>query len=391
MAKLTPAAITYIASGGKEQTIDFHAVVSEEHSASATITKYPVQTGVHISTNSIRHNREISIQGVISNYRMENGKTVNQDKKSTDYGADSTAAIFDVMEALVNSGAECKVVTNLGIYEPVVFKKFGTKQKEGLVDSMLFTISGEEVVKITERNYTAPIPLSFTEVIGPDREVLVDKLASSDYYVDQFAKLSKATANVGENFIVSTVDKLGVAVETSFISVGVDPNTEEHLYEVHPSFSALRSVADKASVAVTGEPIDVDSLVSGLSNIGKCLISEATDVASEYIEDTVETAIGDLKESVRGYVYDTISMGNSYGQSLASAGIGCVVRGVTGDFDESEYIPGESLPTTDSIIDKLQKSLGVQSKVEKLVSFVKIESVVAPSTEDIASNLVPVS
>ena len=391
MAKLTPAAITYIASGGKEQTIDFHAVVSEEHSASATITKYPVQTGVHISTNSIRHNREISIQGVISNYRMENGKTVNQDKKSTDYGADSTAAIFDVMEALVNSGAECKVVTNLGIYEPVVFKKFGTKQKEGLVDSMLFTISGEEVVKITERNYTAPIPLAFAEVIGPARDVLVDKLAASDYYVDQYAKLSKATANVGENFVVSTVDKLGVAVETAFIKVGVDPNTEEHLYEIHPSLNALRSVADKASVAITGEPIDVGTLVSGLSNIGKCLISEATDVASDYIEDTVETAIGDLKESVRGYVYDTVSMGNSYGQALASAGIGCVVRGVVGDFDESAYIPGESLPTTDNIIDKLQNGLGIQSRVEKLVTFVKIESTEAPSTEDIANNLVPVS
>ena len=391
MAKLTPAAITYIASGGKEQTIDFHAVVSEEHSASATITKYPVQTGVHISTNSIRHNREISIQGVISNYRMENGKTVNQNKKPTDYGADSAAAIFDVMAALVNSGAECKVVTNLGIYNPVVFKKFNTKQKAGLVDSMLFTISGEEVVKITERNYTAPIPLAFTEIIGPAREVLVDSLAASDYYVDQYAKLSKATASVGDNFVISTVDKLGVAVETSFISVGVDPNTEEHLYEIHPSFSALRSVADNTSVVLTGKPLDVNSLVSGLSNVGKCLISEATDVASEYVEDTVETAIGELKESIRGYVYDTVSMGNSYGQALASAGIGCVVRGVTGDFNESAYIPGESLPTTDDIINKLQKSLKVKSRTEKLVSFIKVESGVAPSTEEIASNMVPVS
>ena len=73
MAKTTPAHIIYTKKGtDNEVVIDFHAVVSEDHEASAKITKYPVQTGLHISNHSIRNNRVVSLTGVISNMIMNN-------------------------------------------------------------------------------------------------------------------------------------------------------------------------------------------------------------------------------------------------------------------------------------------------------------------------------
>ena len=212
MAKVTPAHIRYTptnpdGSEGQEQVIDFHTVISEDHQASAQVTKYPVQTGFHISTNSIRNNRIVSIQGAISNTAMDFIPTTTQKTVARDYGEDSQRVVFQALEALVNSGTKVKVVTNLGVYEPVVFTKFQTKQKEGMVDSMHFTITGEEIIEYDEENYSAPIPLTFSTKSGVEREKIVRELEEYSMFVGSCDEPSQANERNGEDFVITGKDK----------------------------------------------------------------------------------------------------------------------------------------------------------------------------------------
>lgn len=240
MAKATPAHIIYKTDNGEEQVINFHAVISEEHHASSQITKYPVQTGKHISNHAIRQNRIISLSGVYSNYVFAwSSRAMGEDLgvlPSRDmYGTDTNRVMFEVLESLVNSAAECKVVTNLGIYDPVIFNKFSTKQVAGKVDTLEFTLSGEEVIKVGEASDKAPVPLNFTVIEGAEREATVFQLDSMGIGVQPEDEVSKVELEVGDDFTISDVDSAGNAVKTTYVYKGRDPATGEPIYEVHLS------------------------------------------------------------------------------------------------------------------------------------------------------------
>ena len=120
----------------------------------------------------------------------------------------------------------------------------------------------------------------------------------------------------------------------------------------------------------------LDSLVGGLPQIGGCLLAEATDIALGVMEDTIETAMGDLRRGIRGVVYDATEFAggpDSIGGMLMTAGISCVVRGVSGNTDAGNYNPGESLPTTAQIMDGASQQLGFTDPPNEIVSLTQIQ------------------
>ena len=170
--KTTPASVRYTLEDGSWQDLFFHAVIAEDHTASAVLTKYPVQTGLHITNHSIRQNRSIKLTGAITDVQIEGSSSYR------DYGSEASTLIKDRLMALINNGIECQVVTNLGVYEPVVFTRFNTKQKAGMMDSIEFEITGEEVIKVDTLNKTAPSPVSFTPVTGAERDAIIQSTNS---------------------------------------------------------------------------------------------------------------------------------------------------------------------------------------------------------------------
>tara|TARA_R110000744_G_scaffold208461_13_gene327202 strand:+ start:4876 stop:6063 length:1188 start_codon:yes stop_codon:yes gene_type:complete len=394
MAQVTPASIIYTTPEGAEQIIDFHAVISEGHETSATITKYPVATGLHISNHSIRHNRVVTLEGVISNVRLNSVATQNQTTGETDYGTNATKTVKAVLDALIQNGIECRVVTNLGDYFPVVFSKFKTKQGAGLVDSMRFTITGEEIVKYSASNTTAPAPITFTVVNGPARVALVDDLAASGFYVDDCDKLSQGSYVKGDDFVIDGVDSSGKAVKTTYLYGGLDPATGSAIYEMHVSESAVAVETGKAAEAEAdpcAEESFGSSLLGGLEQIGMCLFNSAVSVGLDFVEDTIDTAMGKLQKSSRGAFYDTVTMDNSYGQSLASAGIGCVVRGVTGEDNTFDYVPGNSLPTTGEIMSGASQALGFSDAPPEVVTLTQIMcDCKATSADEVDNDTIPI-
>lgn len=378
MAKTTPAQILYPAyneAGALLETvdqsrIDFHAVIAEAHSVAAEITKYPVQTGFHVSNNSIRQNRVVTIDGIITNTSLaydgteQNYGTAieegsNYQGKYRNYGIKATNSLFQEMEELVINGTDCRVITNLGEYLPVVFNKFNTKQMEGMVDSMKFTLSGEEVFQVDASTEGGSVPLTFTELTGAERDAELQKLAAEGIPVEGCSKLSTATVPLGQDFHVDEVDDSGQTVTTKYRYVDTDSTTGEAQYEVIADEKTAIQENPSAGWRTIPEglvdPCKEESVGSSIANTAMqaldCFVDEATEIVTEFVVGEIDSAIGKLGNDLTDLFYDTVGFGSGTTSALASAGIGCLARSITGSNNPGDFNPGESLPTGQEIFD----------------------------------------
>lgn len=386
MAKATPAHIIYQTANGEEQVINFHAVINEEHQASSQITKYPVQTGKHITNHAIRNNRSLSLSGAYSNYVFSSsdrfaGEDIGVLPAREMFGSDTNKVMFEVLESLVQSGQECKVITNLGIYDPVVFNKFSTKQAAGTVDTLNFTISGEEIVKVTETNDNAPIPLAFNVLAGAKRESAVFELESLGISVSPEDEVSKVDWNIGDDVSITDVDEVGNSVKTTFVFKGRDPATSLPNYEVHFSESAVQvagleaeSNADTCCSNLSDEEKLRNKIQTKIGSVSDCFTDEIIDQTLQEVDDSFSTAIGKLNKSDYGYLYDTTS-GDGKGAAVIKAGIGCVVQTVT-DSEETDPFSAinSALPTVDYMFDGAQRGLGFGTVNKEKATFIQVKS-----------------
>jgi len=216
MATLGPAMISYTLEGDEvAQTISFHEVISEAHVSSSEITKYPVQNGFQVSNHVIRKNRVVTIEGIITNTQLAGSSTFRNYSETN-----NSATVFEALEALVNTGTTCEVVTNLGIYTPVLFNKFTTKQAAGTMDSMRFIISGEELILANSVNGTAPRTLSFAALSPAASVARIIELEKVGIEVCDCSIISEANLVNGESFVLDGVDEFGLPTKTTYVSNG---------------------------------------------------------------------------------------------------------------------------------------------------------------------------
>ena len=395
MTTVTPAQILYIPEGETvERIINFDAVIEEGHAAKAKVTKFPVQEGFHVSNHSIRENRIVSLKGMISNVQFDLGDAVPK----TQYGSNATAFVKNNLEALIHSGLQCRVVTNLGDYNPVVFTSFKTAQKAGMVDSMEFTITGEEIILANAATFTAPTPITFQEVQGAERDVYVERLNKAEIFVDECDKISKGSYTVGQDYVINDVNTAGKSVETSYIFMGIHPTTKAEMYEIHVSESSVSTHNPPSARVAEVSPCLVEgfdkSLFGGIAQISGCLLAEAALIAQEAVEEVIDTSMGKLTKSIRGLLYDTVEFAggpDSIGGMLTTAGVSCVVRGISGNTDAGNYNPGESLPTTDQIIEGAAIGLGFSEPRPEVVSLTQIQCACKDDQKfDVDASLIPI-
>jgi len=351
MAKTTPARIEYTI-GGAKQVIRFHSVISEAHEASSEITKFPVQTGFQISNHAIRHNRKVSIEAIISNTLIAGAK--NSYQYST---TDNSKTIFKTLNDLVNLKISATVITNLGIYTPVIFTSFRNKQQAGMVDSIKLMLVGEEIQESTAINGVSPSPVSWKVMSKEAALARAEDLRNAGVDISDSAAAStgffeEATINLGSDFSFDGVDRLGVPRVTTYINKGLDTVTGKYLYEVHSTDPAI--YADPTSlVGGTSTAADLLKKVrTGIRNPVGCLVKGGAEILEEAAEEYIDTAMGKLKKTAYGALYGVMNLSSSdIGQAMIGLSVGCVIRGVTGHADNFPYKPGESLPTANDILE----------------------------------------
>jgi phage baseplate assembly protein W len=346
MAEVTPARISYFLNGAL-QDIRFHSVIAEAHEATSEVTKYPVQSGFQVSNHAIRKNRKISIEAMITNTPIGNTRTAYQ------YSSNNSKSIFQVLNDLVNFKIKCEVITNLGIYNPIVFTKFSTKQNAGLVDAMQFTLVGEELQISEAINGTAPSPVSFRFLPTEERAAAISAINAAGFATDDSTLVAEGDINLGEDFIINTTTTLGVSITTTFICTGQDIVTGNYNYNVHTSDTNMYLEANTDGGLEVGATLGGADLSAGTLQVNACIDEEgATELAVEVgVQEVIDTAMGKLNASVHGVVYETTQMSpNDVAQPLQGLTAGCVLRNVGGSETAFPYSPGPSLPTVDNII-----------------------------------------
>ena len=374
----TPASITYLLDD-VEQEIFFHAVETEDHQASATVTKYPVQTGYHISNHSIRQNRVVSLVGHITNVQMFGAAGYH------DYGSDASSLVAEALTALVQNGVECTVTTNLGIYENVVFTRYRTKQGAGMMDSAKFEMSGEEVIKITSTNKAAPAPISFVGVEDANRIAVQDYLAEHGFSTHNCDELLQGSFNIGDDFVIDDVDSQGNSVQTTYEFLYQDPTTLEPTYRIVVSESAAKAYTAETALAATDPCASADTK-GGFSQITDKLVDDLFEYAEETALEYVDTALGKLAKAARGYYYDTVTFGSEAGSAIMNAGISSVIKGATGNVI-GDYVPGESLPTATQIIDGIFNSGGTDTPTRTVPQTVTLTQIKCACVEDTSEDI----
>lgn len=357
MAKPDKAQITYMV-GTAKSVLRFHSVIAEEHEITSEVTKYPAMTGFDVSTHTIKKNRKLTIQGVVSNHLIVGSQEFHQ------YGGKNTSIMFDTLKELVRRSTPCEVLTNLGTYTPVIFTRFRTKQQAGMTDAMDFTLIGEEIQLGNALNSTAPNLLVFTPLSASKREARADELKSAGLDVPEDAELSECKVDMNESFQVETKDDNGETSITTYEKSAYSPSTKSYSHTVHTTNTKVAKPTTSNSfnwfALMQGAPItsvlpNID-LLAGAETAGACLVDGLAGLATDTLNEMTETTLGELKKTIYGAAYEVFGVnGNrSTGQVLLSIGVDCLVAGAIGSVNptlNADDFSSNSVPTVESILE----------------------------------------
>ena len=356
MAKPDKAQITYDVNG-TESILRFHSVISEEHEVSTEITKFPTQAGFVVSNTAIKKNRRITISGIVSNTVLETALEDYQYSTSTN----NSRWMFDALRVLVRNAVPCKVLTNLGTYEPVIFNRFKTKQAAGMTDAMTFTIMGEETQIGGGINSTTPTPLIFTPLSVEEREAKVEELLKAGVIVED-QEISVARLAMGESFVIDTINNSGEPIQVTYEFSNYDAATGKYNYVVHTTDTAVHSAEPTGSfnmIAMLKEEAELPSvgLLAGVATASACLVDSSEGLAKGIASETINTAIGELTESVYGAIEDNFGFttGSEYGDLLVGLAIDCCVVGAIGSIDPDlnlDNFQDSDLTTVDDVLNQ---------------------------------------
>ena len=316
------------------------ATVSEGHDTVSEVTKFPVQSGFEISNHSIRKNRKVSLDLIMSNVVLA-GTLVTEDKHGSSY----IKIAYDLINTLVRERIPCIIRTNLGEYSPVILTSFKTKQGVGSMDSLNMVLQGEEVILASGVNKTGPSELSFVRVPDAEWQGYRDKLACQGIHALDDDEISTAKLDANDSGFATGA--------LTFINEGMDifgkASFESHKtdYDVFGTKEAV----DRYNQFY--KPPEEDGF-----SMGTCIADAVEDAATTFVGDYVETALGPLEKSLYGAKTDIINIGGDAVAPLLSDGLDCIVALAADNILDTEVddcgqpIPRNKgdLPTANDII-----------------------------------------
>lgn len=313
--------------------ISFHGVISEGHTSVAELTKFPVQGGFEVSNHVVKKNRKVEIEGIITDTILPG---------QVEYPArNNSKFVFRLINQIVNNGIMCYVITNLGVYKPVVFKSFTTKQGVGSLDSMKFKLVGEELILGNGRNSSGPKPVEFEVVPEEEYQALYDKLVCNGIEVPEGAELSRAKVGPAESFTMGATTYINKGKD--FLGISTMETQDSGVLGVIPEEN-------------TSGGLPISSAEAKEFNIGACLKEGAESAASDLVSEKVDTTLGKLEEGLYGAKTDIVNMGGPIAAPFLEAGLDCVVAFAADALTENEVdecgnpIPNTGLPTANDVI-----------------------------------------
>jgi len=227
-----------------------------------------------------------------------------------------------------------------------------------MTDAMTFVLTGEEVQLGDTVNKTTPTKLVFTPVPDADRAARLAELREAGLNVPDSVTMTQAEVDLAQSFKVGTTSVAGSEMSLTYDHLDYDTVSGEHSFEC--SISPDGTIKDEETGAILPGSIE-DRLSNGANVFGNCLIESAVSEVTEEVDELVTTAMGDLKKTVYGALYEVLGVnGNrTMGQRLLGLGLDCFIVGAVatttdGGTGLTKLGPEQfdtSFPTSDDILE----------------------------------------
>ena len=324
------------------------------------MSKYPSQDGTVVSTNAIIKNRVVKLRGMISNVQLKNSDELRKYSEDED-----TKNVHESMRQLVNRSVLCKVTTNLGAYENVIFTSYETETKEGLVDAMDFTIMGEEL-QIPPETFSnrGSTNLRFSEVLGASRDAVVASFATANIDVGDTDSIFESAMDFAKGGITTATNALGDISESIYEAVGGSISVPDNVLRLETNdLLAYPPEFDDFLESDFADPSILDGvdLLGGLQTGWACTKKQGSQLAVSKAEDFIDTEYGKLTKTAFGAAYEIFGVNGetSTAQELLKLGSECLVAsvgGATGTTCPEDFDDDHSFFSTDKLLN------GIKSK-----------------------------
>jgi hypothetical protein len=161
---MTTIALFNAASSSKSGVLLLDAILSEGHSLSNTVTKYPVETGATITDHILNAPRQLTLECLVTNspLRARNKKPVDLGVNSDDFlktsGKNPQAAAkpannyaqqaFKALEAMHAARQPVTVVTRMKTYRNMAIDSLSIPRSAATGDALQFTLNLTEITQV---------------------------------------------------------------------------------------------------------------------------------------------------------------------------------------------------------------------------------------------------
>ena len=148
---------------------------------------------------------------------------------------------------------------------------------------------------------------------------------------------------LGESAVFDTEDTMGNPYRINYTYTGQDPITGKSNYDITTTDTGIYGPPLESAVNIQ----EVTSKVPKLGALGQgaaCLIDGIVDAAVDLVEDTIDTAMGKLKEEATGGLLKALGLDDKGGNLIQGLARDCIISGINkvtsdvGSFAKNEAV-----------------------------------------------------
>jgi hypothetical protein len=157
-------ALSFTLPGSELEYIELDAAIQEQHSGSATVTQFPVETGTNIADHVRQEPDRLRVEGIVSNTPLPSQVNVpagefNQRAEANEFAFRGPYA-YSRLVALLEASVPVTISTELRDYESMVLVSLDVPRDAETGDVLRFMAEFEKVTQVSTRSVAVELKRS---------------------------------------------------------------------------------------------------------------------------------------------------------------------------------------------------------------------------------------
>jgi hypothetical protein len=150
--------------GSEEEFIELDAAIQEQHSGSATVTQFPVETGTNIADHVRQEPDRLQVDGIVSNTPLPSKIGISraafdERAKAGDFALRAPTA-YTQLRALLEGGIAISISTELADYYPMILSSLDVPRDAETGDVLRFMAEFQKVTQVSTRSVAVELKRS---------------------------------------------------------------------------------------------------------------------------------------------------------------------------------------------------------------------------------------